>query len=300
MRVVVSGATGLIGAGLIQRLRSRGDEVLVLSRDPERAQSVLDIDAAAWNPLAGPAPAHALSGADAVVHLAGANVAQRWSAAVKRAIRESRERGTANLVAGLAAADPRPRVLASASAIGYYGPHGEEPIDESATAGEDFLAQVCVAWEREALAAGPLGTRVATLRTGVVLSRAGGALAKMLPPFRAGVGGPVAGGHQYVPWVHVDDVVGLYLAAIDDERFAGAFNVTAPAPVTNRTFSRALGRALHRPAVMPVPAFALRLLFGEMAQIVTSGANALPAGALALGYRFEHPELEAALAAALD
>jgi uncharacterized protein len=298
-RVALTGATGLIGRRLVQRLRARGDDVLVLARDPDRARSDLGVQAEHWDLTSGAAPAAALAGRDAVVHLAGTPVARRWSAAVKRAIRASRVAGSANLVAGLRDADPRPRTLVSASAVGYYGARGPEPVDETAGAGEDFLAEVCAAWEREAGAASALGLRVALMRTGVVLSREGGALKTMLPPFRAGLGGPVAGGAQYVPWIHIDDVVSLYLAALDDERYSGPLNATAPAPATNRDFSKALGRALHRPALAPVPALALKLLYGEMAQIVTTGVNARPARALELGHRFEHPELDEALRAAL-
>jgi hypothetical protein len=188
----------------------------------------------------------------------------------------------------------------SSSAIGYYGAHGEEPIDEDAPPGGDFLAQVCIDWEAEAGRAAGLGMRVVGVRTGVVLDPAGGALAKMLPPFRLGVGGPVAGGRQYVSWIHLDDLVGIYLTAIDDDRWTGPVNATAPQPVTNAALSRALGAALHRPAVMPVPTFALRLLYGDMAEVVTSGARVVPAKALVLGYEFEHPEIAEALSSALD
>jgi len=191
-------------------------------------------------------------------------------------------------------------VLVSGSAIGYYGAHEDEPIDEEAPFGTDFLAQVCVAWEQAAAAAGRLGMRVVRLRTGVVLDPAGGALAKMLPPFKLGVGGPVAGGRQYVSWIHADDLTGIVLSALDDERWSGAVNGTAPEPVTNAELSKALGRALRRPAVLPVPALALRILYGEMAQIVTDGARVLPAKALVLGYEFVHPSLDEALASALS
>ena len=299
MKVTITGATGLIGTRLVAALQERGDSVTVLSRSPERASAALGVEAEGWDPLTGPAPAHALSGRDGVVHLAGEPVAQRWNANVKDAIVESRETGTRNLVAGLAAAQPRPGVLVSSSAVGYYGKHGDERIGEDTAAGDDFLAQACVAWEREAGAASDLGVRVVTVRTGVVLDTSGGALKTMLPPFRAGVGGPVAGGAQYLPWIHVDDVVGMYLAALDEPSWSGPVNASAPEPVTNREFSKALGRALHRPAVAPVPALALRLLYGEMAEIVTEGQRAVPERALALGFAFRHPELDEALAAAL-
>jgi uncharacterized protein len=283
----------------VTALRDAGHAPRALSRDAARATAALGIAADQWSPLDGPAPAEALSGCDAVVHLAGEKVAQRWTAAAKRAIRDSRVAGTANLVAGLDAAEPRPSVLVCASAVGYYGARGAERIDESAPPGQDFLADVCVGWEREAGAATQFGARVVSIRTGVVLDRQGGALAKMLPPFRAGIGGPVAGGEQYVPFVHIDDVVSLYLAALTDDRWQGPVNGTAPEPATNAEFSRALGRALHRPAVLPVPALALRLLYGDMAEIVTAGQRAIPARALSLGHEFVHPQLDDALRAAL-
>ncbi|HXB64558.1 MAG TPA: TIGR01777 family oxidoreductase [Solirubrobacteraceae bacterium] len=298
MRVTVTGATGLIGGTLVARLREQGAEVTVISRDPERATAALGVDAVAWDPLRETAPAQALAGCDAVVHLAGENVAQRWSERAKRAIRESRELGTRNLVEGLRAGSVG--VLVSASAIGYYGAHGEEPLDEEAPPGDDFLASVCVAWEAEARAASELGVRTVQVRTGVVLDPRGGALAKMLPPFRLGVGGPVAGGGQYVSWIHVDDLIGIMHAALADTRWEGPVNGTAPEPVTNRELSHELGRALHRPAILPVPGTALRLLYGEMAQIVTTGARVLPAKPLMLGYEFRHPHLGEALRAALQ
>jgi uncharacterized protein (TIGR01777 family) len=215
-------------------------------------------------------------------------------------LRDSRVLGTRNLLEGLRGVSERPRTLISSSAIGYYGPHGEEPLDEDAPPGRDFLALLCAEWEAEAARAQTLGMRVVQLRTGVVLDAHGGALEKMLPPFRLGVGGPVAGGRQYVSWVHPDDVVGLALAALGDERFAGPVNTTAPEPVTNAELSRALGAALHRPAVLPVSSAALRLLYGQMAQIVTGGARAVPAKALVLGYEFRFAQVDEALRAALD
>jgi uncharacterized protein (TIGR01777 family) len=300
MRVTVTGATGLIGGRLVGELTGRGDEVTVLTRSSGKAREALPgTTPVEWDPGAGPAPAEALEGRDAVVHLAGENVAQRWSAGAKRRIHESRERGTRNLVAGLEAAGNRPRVLVSASAVGYYGPRGPEPVTEHTPPGDDFLARVCVAWEREAQAAGRLGVRVVCVRTGVMLDRSGGALGKMLPFFRAGVGGPVAGGDQYMPWVHAEDLAGIYLRAIDDERWSGPVNATAPQPVTNAQFSKALGRALKRPAVLPVPAFAIRVLYGDMAVIVTEGQNAVPERPLALGWQPRHADLDEALRSAL-
>jgi hypothetical protein len=299
MRVTVTGATGVIGRRLVAALRQRGDEVTVLSRNPERAREALGVDAVAWDPDGGPAPAEGLGGRDGVIHLAGENIAQRWTASAKRRIRDSRVEGTRNLVAALRTADPRPRVLVCASGVDYYGPHGDERVTEADPAGSTFLAQVCVAWEQQAQAAEDLGLRVTRLRTGPVLDASGGALAKMLPPFKLGAGGPVAGGRQYLSWIHADDLVALYVTALDDERYGGALNATAPHPVTNEEFSKALGRALHRPVIAPVPGFAIKLLYGDMAEIVTKGLNAVPARAQELGFGFTHPEVGEALEDAL-
>ena len=293
MNITITGASGLIGTKLADRLRARGDEVTSLSRNPQGPDQVR------WLPEQEPAPAQALAGRDAVIHLAGEPVAQRWSDGAKRRIRSSRELGTRNLVAGIAAAEPRPRVLVASSAVGYSGARGDEPIDEDAPPGDDFLACVCVAWEREAERAAEHGLRVVRVRTGVVLDKDGGALAKMLPFFKLGIGGPVAGGDQYLPWIHVDDVVGLYLAALDDERHEGPLNASAPTPVTNGAFSKALGKALHRPAFAPVPGLAVRVLYGEMAEIVTTGQRVIPRKAQEHGYAFAHPDLDEALRAAL-
>jgi uncharacterized protein len=299
MRVTVTGATGRIGSRVVAALRRRGDDVTVLSRDAGAASASLGVEARAWQPESEPAPADALVGRDAVLHLAGEDVAQRWSDDAKRRLRSSREQGTRNLVAGLRAAEPRPGALVSASAVGYYGPRGDEPVAEDAAPGGGFLAQLCVIWEREAAAAEALGMRVVRVRTGIVLDKDGGALARMLPFFRLGAGGPVAGGRQYMPWIHVDDVVGLYVAALDRDAWTGAVNGSAPEPVTNKEFSRRLGKALHRPAFAPVPGFAVRVLYGEMAEIVTAGQRAVPRRPLELGYAFRHPDLDEALADAL-
>jgi hypothetical protein len=281
----------------VTALRERGDRVTVLTRDPARAASRLgNVAAVSWDPLAAAAPAEALEGADAVVNLAGEPVAQRWSAVAKRAIRDSRVLGTRNLVHGLQACAQPPHTLVSSSAVGYYGARGEEPIDEDAPPGPGFLARVCVDWELEAMRARDLGVRVTTIRTGVVLDRRGGALEKMLPPFRVGLGGPIAGGRQYVSWIHVEDLVGIVLAAIDGENWHGPINATAPEPVTNGELTRALGQTLRRPARLPVPTLALRALYGEAAQVLSTGARAVPAKALVLGYEFRHPRLRPALA----
>jgi uncharacterized protein (TIGR01777 family) len=231
-----------------------------------------------------------------VIHLLGEPVSQRWSSAAKQRIRDSRVLSTHMLISALRQLPEteRPRVLVSQSATGYYGPRQDQRLDERDPPGDDFLAKVVSAWEREALAAAPQ-LRVAVTRTGVVLSPSGGALAKMLPFFRAGIGGPVAGGRQYVPWVHIDDVVGALLLCLDNPGADGPVNLTAPRPVDNRELSKVLGRVLHRPAVLPVPALALRVLYGEMSEIVTTGQRVLPRRLEDLGYIFRHRELEPAL-----
>ncbi|HEY1359089.1 MAG TPA: TIGR01777 family oxidoreductase [Thermoleophilaceae bacterium] len=291
MKVAATGASGTIGSALVEELRSRGDEVTVLSRRSE------------WpDPKDAPPPADTLRGRDAVVHLAGEPLAQRWTDDSKREIRDSRVLGTRNLVAALRdlPEGERPSVLVSQSAVGYYGAHGDEEVDESAAAGDDFLAQVVAEWEAEALEASELGVRVVTPRTGVVLSSGGGALEKMLPPFKLGVGGPVAGGRQYVPWVHLDDVAGAMVFLLDRPDASGPVNLTAPSPVTNGELSKTLGRVLRRPAVAPVPGFAVKLLYGEMAMVVTTGQRAVPKRLEELGYEFRKPDLEDALRSALD
>jgi uncharacterized protein len=301
MRVTLTGATGGIGRGLAEALIARGDEVTALTRSPERAAGRLPqgVAAVGWDPVAGPAPADALAGRDAVVNLAGENVAQRWTSEVKQRIRASRELGTRNLVEGLRIAEPRPAALVSGSASGYYGPHGDERVGEDAPAGDDFLAAVSVAWEREAMEAEGLGMRVVIVRTGIVLDADSGALATMLTPFKLGVGGPVAGGRQYMPWIHREDEIGLLLAALDNPGFSGPVSGSAPEPATNRDFSRALGRALHRPAFAPIPAAAIKVLYGDMSQIVVKGVRMVPDRAAELGYTFRHPDLDEALRSTL-
>jgi uncharacterized protein (TIGR01777 family) len=296
-KVAVTGATGVIGRAVVQALTARGDEVVALSRDAEKASSALGVPAVEWaDPKGSAAPAAAFEDVSGVIHLLGEPVAQRWSDDAKREIRDSRVLGTRNLVEGMRSAGPRLSVLVAQSATGYYGPHGDEVVDESAEPGSDFLAGVVVDWEAEvSRAASELGLRAPRCRTGVVLSESGGALAQMLTPFKLGVGGPVAGGRQYLPWVHIDDVVGAMLFALDNEAVSGPINVTAPEPATNAGFSKALGRALHRPAFMPVPGFAVRLLYGQMAEIVTTGKRAIPRRLQELGYQFRQPELEPAL-----
>jgi hypothetical protein len=302
--VAITGATGTIGAAVCRALVGRGDKVVALSRNAERSQAVLgnEVTTFGWpEPTSTPPPAQALAGADAVIHLLGEPIAQRWTESARQRIRDSRVLSTRMLVAALRALpdNERPAVLVSQSATGYYGPCDDRPLDEQAPAGTDFLAQVVTDWENEALAAADL-TRVVSARTGVVLSPSGGALAKMLPPFKLGIGGPVAGGRQYVSWIHLDDEAAALLFCVDHADAQGPVNLTAPNPVDNAELSRALGRALHRPAVLPVPGFALGLLYGEMGKIVTTGQRVLPHRLLELGFEFRQPAIEPALRAVLS
>jgi uncharacterized protein (TIGR01777 family) len=298
MRVVVAGGSGFVGRAVCRALVERGDEVVVLTRSAARARVALGpaVSLAEWSPDS-PGPwQELLRGAGAVVNLAGEPIAQRrWTEARKAVLRSSRIDVTRALVHAIAAADPRPEVLVSTSAVGFYGPRSEGDVTEEDGAGADFLARLCLEWEQAAREAEAHGVRVALLRLGVVLGEQGGALARLLPPFRMFVGGPVGGGGQAFPWVHVEDVVAVILLALGDPRFSGPFNVTGPQPLTMRAFCEVLGRVLGRPSWLPVPAFVVRALFGEAATVLLSGQRAVPARLEALGYRFRFPTAEAAL-----
>ena len=298
MKVTVSGATGRVGRQLVAALKARGHDVIALSRDPGKAGERLGVQACAWDLKNEAVPEEALAGRDAVVHLAGEDVGQRWNKQVKAEILDSREQGTRNMVHGIFEAKPRPKAFICASASGYYGPRGSEPVDETEPPGSDWLAEVCARWERQAETA-KVGTRTVIVRTGIVLDAEGGALAKMLPPFKAGIGGPIGSGKQYMPWIHLDDLIGIYLAALDHQGFDGAINASAPQPATNKQFAKALGHALNRPAVAPVPGVALKLMYGEMSQIVLNGVRMVPGRAAELGYDFRHPDLDEALRSTL-
>jgi uncharacterized protein (TIGR01777 family) len=296
MRVFITGGTGLIGVRLVRAIRKRGDEVVVLSRQADAWRHVgLDVEIVAGDPTStGPWQERA-AGCDAVVNLAGAGIFdRRWNAGYKNLIRDSRLRATENVVAALSE-QSNAKVLVSGSAIGFYGPHGDQELDESSPAGDDFMAKICVDWEAAAKAAESAGVRVALLRTGIVLDRRGGALKQLLTPFQWGLGGPVASGRQYMSWIHHADEVGIILLALDHSEAYGPINGTAYGPVTNKEFAKALGRALGRPAFLPTPAFGMRLILGEVAEVVTTGQRVLPRRAEALGYQFHYPDIDAAL-----
>ena len=297
MRVLVTGASGFIGSAVCDALLARGDETVGLTRDPKRARDGNPtVTWHAWNPAAERPPASALAGVDAVVNLIGESIDQRWTEDAKRRIRDSRERATKNLVDAISAADPRPKVLVSQSAVGYYGDRGEAVVDESTGPGSTFDAEVCVAWEAAAREAEKVGVRVVVVRTGLVLDPEHGLLKQLLLPFKLGVGGPLAGGAQYMPWIHVHDEIRLLLWALDTDQASGTYNAAAPNPVTNREFSKALGRVLGRPAVVPVPKLALRVRFGnELGEVAAGGQRTVPRRALDAGFEFRHPKLEPAL-----
>ena len=291
MTIVVAGGSGFLGSAIVKTWREDGHRILILTRRPRHPDDV------AWSADGGDTRwTSALEGADAVVNLAGEGIAdRRWSAARKAAILDSRIRATRAIVSAIRSARTPPRALLSASAIGFYGPHGDEPLTEESPAGSDFLAGVCRQWETEANAAAGL-TRVVLLRTGLVLARDGGALPEMAKPFRLFAGGPVGAGTQYLSWIHLHDWVAMVRFALATDGVDGPMNLTAPSPVTNAEFSRALGRALHRPAIVPAPAFALRLALGEMADgLLLGGQRVLPATAQRHGFNFRFPTVDAAL-----
>jgi uncharacterized protein (TIGR01777 family) len=299
MKIAVTGATGFIGRRLVRRLLGAGHSVTAWSRDPERARGTLPVrcQVAAWEPRR--VDPDLLDGVDSVVHLAGESVAGgRWTEQRKREIRASRIESTRAIVAAIAGVptSARPTALVSASAIGYYGDRADELLDERSPPGSGFLADVCRDWEREASAAEDLGVRTAAVRIGVVLGADAGALAKMVPLFRLGLGGRLGGGQQWMSWIHVDDVVGLFARAVEDADVRGPLNGVAPNPVRNRDFTRALARAVGRLALFPVPAAALRVLAGEMSEVLLGSQRVEPSAAKRLGFSFAHPDLEGALA----
>jgi hypothetical protein len=291
MKVAISGPTGLIGTALRESLAADGVQVVALSRKP----AVPPVETIQWDVESGRFDASGLEQVDAVVHLAGEPIAQRWNDRRKKAIRDSRVKSTALLVEGLKSLNRKPKVFISGSAVGFYGDREDEALEETSPPGSGFLAETCQAWERAAMDAMGLGIRTAVLRTGIVLSTRGGALKKMLPPFWLGVGGPVGSGRQWMSWIHIDDIVGAIRHILDKDDLMAAVNGTAPSPATNADFTRAFGRALSRPALLPAPALGLKIAFGEMATMLLEGQRVLPRKLLDTGYRFRFPELSAAL-----
>ncbi len=297
VKVLVTGATGAIGSALCDALLARDDEVVGLSRNPSKARLAQPgVQWHPWEPTLERPPAEAFDGVDGVVNLVGEKIAQRWTEEAKRRIMESRRTATHNLVGTIAGLERRLRVLVSQSAVGYYGDRGDAIVDESTGPGSSFDSEVVQEWERAAQEIEGSDVRLVITRTGQVLDADDGLLAELLTPFRLGVGGPIAGGNQYLAWIHRDDEIGLLLWALDDEQVAGVLNATAPNPATNRDFSKALGRAVSRPAVMPVPGFVLDLKFGsEFGKVLRGGQRVVPKRAQELGYQFSYPELDAAL-----
>jgi len=297
MKLAVTGATGLVGGALCQNLIQAGHQVVALARNPEKAREKLPtVEVVAWDATSGHPPIEALEGLDAVVHLAGEPVAAgRWTSQRKRMIRESRVAGTRNLVEGLSHCQNPPKVLVSASAIGYYGTQGDGLLEETNHPGNDFLAELCQQWESEAKRATDSGVRVVLVRSGLILAREGGALPRMLPPFKMCVGGPLASGTQWMSWIHIKDELEAIRYAIEHDEIEGPLNLTAPNPVTNEEFSRTLARVLRRPAFFRVPGFVLRLLLGEMAEtLLLKGQRVLPKKLEQSGYQFSFSNLSRA------
>ncbi len=297
MKVLISGASGLIGTALTSALRARGHEPVPLVRPPSTAGP----GQVRWNPETGELDLAGAAGASAVVNLAGASIAAgRWTEARKRLLWSSRVDATRSLIAALSRLSPPPAVFISASAVGYYGDRGEEVLTEASAPGDDFLARLAQNWEAAAQQAAQHGMRTVILRFGMVLAPHGGALARMLPPFRLGLGGPLGSGRQWMSWIALEDAVGIITQALEHSNWQGAYNAVAPEPVRNRDFTRTLGRALHRPAVFPVPAFALRLLFGELADaLLLASQRVVPERLKAAGYQYAYNDLAMALAAML-
>lgn len=296
MHALVTGGTGFIGQALCQELLARGWRVTVLTRDPARAARLLPANVQAVSEIS----ALTTDPPQAVVNLAGENLgAHRWNAERKRAFIESRSGTTRRLVEWMRTLSPAPRVLVSGSAVGYYGARGDEVLDESAPPGREYQCDLCRLWEEEAQRAEEFGVRTCRVRIGIVLGPGGGALAAMLPPFRLGLGGHLGSGRQWMSWIHRADLIALILRLLEDQNASGAYNGTAPQPVSNREFSRTLGRVLRRPAVLPLPGFMVRLLVGEMAHLLLTGQKVMPQRPLEQGFRFRFPDLEAALREAL-
>jgi uncharacterized protein len=297
MKLLIAGASGFIGSALVQRLSQRSDSLKLLSRRPRSPVRASNQEWLVWEPGVPGGWEESIDGADGVVNLAGEGIAEkRWTERQKELIRSSRIDSTRALVQAIAKAKEKPKFLINASAVGYYGPRGDETLTEESAPGKDYLARVCLAWEAEAKKAQDYGVRVALLRTGIVLGKGKGALAKMVPPFKFFVGGRLGSGKQWMPWIHIEDEIGLLFFLIENASAQGSFNATAPNPVTMEEFCKVLGKVLNRPSWAPVPASLLTLLLGEMADLVLAGQKALPQAAQKLGYEFRYPNLAGALA----
>lgn len=296
MKIMIAGGTGFIGGDLVAQLRSKGHELFLLSRS-EKKSADSNIHYLPWDGKSSGSWGSQMSAMDAVINLAGEPIAgKRWSAAQKDKILQSRILGTRAIIEAISKSNPKPKLLINASAVGYYGNVPEGDVNETHAKGKGFLADTCEAWENEALRAQAVGLRTVLLRTGIVLERGGGALSKMLPPFQFFAGGPLGSGRQWFPWIHRQDVVRILLFALENEAISGAVNTTAPNPVTMREFCRDLGKVMHRPSWAPVPALALKILLGEMSEMLLGGQKALPEKLLKHQFIFKFPNLEGALA----
>ena len=297
MKVLVTGASGRIGKALSDELLRRGDEVVGLTRSPEKAREAQpQIDWHAWEPTLERPPAEAFEGVDGVVNLVGEKIDQRWTESAKRKIMDSRKVATHNLVGAIEGLTTKPKVMVSQSAVSYYGDRGDEVLDETSAPGEGFDSSVCVEWEKSAHEVEAAGVRLVIVRTGQVMETGGGLLGELLLPFKLGLGGPLAGGKQWLPWIHLSDELGILTWALDTESVTGVVNGTAPNPVTNKDWSKALGKAVGRPAVLPIPGIAVEVKFGkEFGKVAQGGQRVLPRRTEELGYAFKWPEIDAAL-----
>ena len=296
MRLLITGATGLIGKVICRLLADDGHQIVVLSRRPEKARVLPVVGSFHWEPAASLPPNEAWEGVEGVIHLAGEPViGLRWTDELKRRIRDSRVIGTRNLVNGIRGVSSRPKVLISASAVGYYGNRGKESLNELSPAGKGFLSDICQEWEREAAKAQELSLRVSCIRVGIVLSRDGGALERMLPPFKLGIGGRLGSGEQWFPWIHINDIAGIFRHALLTPSLNGPINGVAPGIVTNEELTKELAAVLHRPSFFPVPELALQILMGEMAEVIMMSQRVAPKVVLESGYQFNYPELRPAL-----